>query len=392
MSDKEERRKSKKSRHDKDRRRHRDRRDRDSPERNNKLLIREAFDDDDQYVDEELLYDKEAEITFENDQSIEVEKQQEDSGLAKEQEDTRVQIASIARKELKSTLSEIVQESVQDACVSLQKQFDEFKKSHSKKRVHDVSTSGEDEDEFSTAERQKHKKKRNKHYSSQSSSDSDSDSDDSMFIEDDKAKGHSISEEAKRFIQKRYKKKVVKEKFLPLLNKYKTPKNAPFLRSQQTNKEIWHKLYPRVKTRDNSLSLIQRNLAKSSIAIIRALDNTERKSICLEDAITILGQTHQQVATLRREMHKQSVPFSFRQAMEKSEEDDELLYGEKFQKRLREAREACKEDRRPFLGRNPHTSRYQNQKRRPFKQHHQNQGNHQSHQPQKKFNFQQRRK
>ena len=159
---------------------------------------------------------------------------------------------------------------------------------------------------------------------------SDSDSDDSMFIEVDKAKGHSISDEAKRFIQKRFKKKVVKEKFLPLLNKYKTPRHAGFRRSQQTNKEVWHKLYPRVKTRDNSLSLIQRNIAKSSIAITRALDNTEKKTICLEDALTILGQTHQQVATLRREMHKQAVPYSYKQAMEKSEEDDELLYGEKF--------------------------------------------------------------
>ena len=62
------------------------------------------------------------------------------------------------------------------------------------------------------------------------------------------------------------------------------------------------------------------------------------------------GQTHQHMATLRRDMHKQAVPFVYKQAMEKAEEDDALLYGEEFEKKLREAREACKDGRRPFLG------------------------------------------
>ena len=51
---------------------------------------------------------------------------------------------------------------------------------------------------------QSKRRRRRRDYSSQSSSSSESD--DSLFIEDDKAKGHPILEDAKRFIQKRYKK------------------------------------------------------------------------------------------------------------------------------------------------------------------------------------------
>ena len=155
------------------------------------------------------------------------------------------------------------------------------------------------------------------------------------------------------------------------MNKYKTPKNANFLRSQKTNKEVWAQLRSSNKSKDNSLAIIQRNLSKAAIALTRGLEEEDKrdKKHFLKDSLTILSQTHLQLAAIRRENQKQVLPTVFKTAIEKSEiVEDELLYSEKFGKLLKEAKEESQNydtKKGPFLGkRSFHPQHFQ--ARKPF--------------------------
>ena len=207
---------------------------------------------------------------------------------------------------------------------------------------------------------------------------SDSSSDDEIFvIKDDNETGKALKDSTRKFLHKRFKNTIKKECFMKILRKYKTPKNALFIKAQKTNNEIWGKLRHYSKSNDNSLTHIQRNISKATIAIAKASES-KKKEDCkdlMQDGLTILGQTHKQISALRRTMQKAVLPFNLRKACDQEEEDDELLFGQDLAKRIKETKEHNIEEhskkRLSFL-----------EKRRNFSQAKQNQSFRH-----KKFNF-----
>ena len=195
--------------------------------------------------------------------------------------------------------------------------------------------------------------------SSSSSSESDSDTEDDIFVDEKEVLGKKIRESSAKFVSDRIKRKVKKECMSKILKKYKTPKNAKFLRAQRTNKEVWSKLRHASKTNDNFLTQIQNNVSKASIAIVKACEakeNCARKKTFLTDSLTILAQSHLQIAALRRELQRSSIAYPLKKACYVEEEDDELLYGKELPKKIKEAKESQQEylqsqqKRSAFLG------------------------------------------
>ena len=200
--------------------------------------------------------------------------------------------------------------------------------------------------------------------SSSSSSDSVSDTEDEedIFVDEKEVFGKKIKESSAKFLSERIKRKLKKECFSKILRKYKAPKNAKFLRAQRTNKEIWSKLRHASKTNDNFLTQIQNNVSKASIAIVKACEakeNCVRKKTYLTDSLTILSQSHLQIAALRRELQRSSITYPLKKACYVEEEDDELLYGKELPKKIKEAKESQQEyiqsqqKRSTFLGQRP---------------------------------------
>ena len=230
-----------------------------------------------------------------------------------------------------------------------------------------------------------------------SSSDSVSDSDDEIFIiKDDDEIGKSLKDSTKKFLQKRFKNTVKRECFMKLLRKYKTPRNAPFIKAQKTNKEVWGKLKHFSKSNDNYLTNIQRNISKAAIAFAKASESKKKNSKdLLQDGLTILGQTHKQVANLRRSMQKAVLPYNIKRACDQEEEDNDLLFGQDLAKRIKESKEYNTEEsrkRQVFLERRRtfHNTK-QNQNFRHKKYNYNNNNNFNSNSNNSKVKFQNRK-
>ena len=94
--------------------------------------------------------------------------------------------------------------------------------------------------------------------SSSSESDSDTEDEEDIFVDEKEVLGKKIRQSSAKFVSDRIKRKIRKECLSKILKKYKTPKNAKFLRAQKTNKEIWRHAS---KTHDNFLTQIQNNVS-----------------------------------------------------------------------------------------------------------------------------------
>jgi hypothetical protein len=108
-------------------------------------------------------------------------------------------------------------------------------------------------------------------------------------------------------------KKPLDTKFKELQDKYKSPKNCPFLCVPRVNLELWHDLPRSTKTKDLGLQEIQKNLVKSAQPMIQLLDivlrlQHENKPVdashvlpLVADAVTLLGHASYLTSLKRRE-------------------------------------------------------------------------------------------
>ena len=256
-------------------------------------------------------------------------------------------------------------------------------KSSSSKSKRNREDSTDDDEE---REKRKNKKKKIVEISSESDDSLSSlpseasDSDDIFIINEDDEVGKAIKKSSTKFLHKRFKNSIKRDSFQKILKKYKTPSNATFLKAKKTNKEVWSKLKHYSKTNDNFLTIIQRNLAKAAIAITKASESKRSQSKeLIEDGLTILGQTHKQVTSLRRTMQKGVLPFHIKKACGEinDDEDDDLLFGKELTSKIKEAKENCAEYKRTFLEKNrrPFTSQKVNQNYRNKKYNNNNNNN-----------------
>ena len=348
-----------------------------------KKRSREHNYDRDSAEPEDVMYDNTNEIVFSNDQEAQVGHVVVDTSQTF---DLNTQIEKIVDKKL-SSMTDKITESIAS-----------YMNKSKRKRRHEVSSSSEEESVEERGRRRKHKRRRKYETESDTlSAEEDCEderaSDDGLFGEDDKAKGQPLKESTRKFLERRFKTKAVSKNFVAKVDKYKTPKNANFLRAQNTNTEILPTLRNYIKSRDRSLQIIQRNLSKATIATARAMDETGSNEK-LEDSLTILAQTHIQIASVRKQLQRPQLSTVLKQAIDKTEAEeisDEWLYGEKLHKKIKEARENVRDDflfqshkrERPYTDKKYRTDKqyHQHQRRKPFKPYHQNQQG----QGQKKF-------
>ena len=198
-------------------------------------------------------------------------------------------------------------------------------KSKSRKRTKKESMSTSEEESVSEEETSKSKKTKS----------SEDEEDDSEF-EGEIGNGKPIGNEAVKFIKKRYINKADKTKFRNMLKKYKSPKNATFLRAKTTNREVWTELPLESRNIDAKLTAIQRNVAKATTALARAIEDEDGNGRdMMEDGIRLMAACHRQVSEVRRKMQRPLLPYPIQRACDAGgqEEHEEFLYGEKFNKK-----------------------------------------------------------